>query len=193
MRFRFFAALGVAFALLASPATGSPSNLKVSIDAVRWGAVFVELNASPGCSGVGDTKITFSSRGQSTVNRTDQNVGRCDHVPNYDRAYGPDWEQKGVYGMSRFRPDPDMKPGIYRFRFYVRTNNKLMVGGHFLVQVKRVRPSERINEGSDAFVNYCINEGREIRSSDGRLYCVRPAKDKTKIRQLVVNRKVGTP
>ena len=32
---------------------------------------------------------------------------------------------------------------------------------------------ERIYEGTDAFVNYCIDKGREIRSANGRLFCVR--------------------
>lgn len=32
---------------------------------------------------------------------------------------------------------------------------------------------ERIYEGSDAFVNYCIDHSKEIRSSHGRLYCIK--------------------
>jgi len=36
------------------------------------------------------------------------------------------------------------------------------------------RPQRRIWAYSDAFVNYCINEGVEIKSSGGRLYCLVP-------------------
>jgi len=35
--------------------------------------------------------------------------------------------------------------------------------------------AQRIWHGTDAFVNYCINKNRLIRSSGGRLYCTREA------------------
>lgn len=35
----------------------------------------------------------------------------------------------------------------------------------------RVLAAEQIFQGTDAFINYCINELKEIRSSGGRLYC----------------------
>ena len=40
-------------------------------------------------------------------------------------------------------------------------------------------PTVRIYRGTDAFVNYCIDEGKQIRSSNGRLYCVRPGSTNT--------------
>jgi hypothetical protein len=33
------------------------------------------------------------------------------------------------------------------------------------------RPTHQVWEGSDAFINYCINESQRIRSEGGRLYC----------------------
>ena len=43
-------------------------------------------------------------------------------------------------------------------------------------------PSERIFEGRDAFVNYCINHNRPIRSRGGRLYCVSPGFTERRVR-----------
>lgn len=43
-----------------------------------------------------------------------------------------------------------------------------------LVSRSRYVPAERIFIERDAFVNYCINHNRPIRSRGGRLYCVRP-------------------
>ena len=37
-------------------------------------------------------------------------------------------------------------------------------------------------QGTDAFVNYCINELKEIRSSGGRLYCVKVGLGRFKVR-----------
>lgn len=39
--------------------------------------------------------------------------------------------------------------------------------------IGRPGDTQIIRQGTDAFVNYCINEGKEIRSSGGRLYCVK--------------------
>jgi hypothetical protein len=41
----------------------------------------------------------------------------------------------------------------------------------FLYVYRATHPPKRIYEGSDAFVNVCINRGLEIRSIGGRLYC----------------------
>jgi hypothetical protein len=46
-----------------------------------------------------------------------------------------------------------------------------MVRRHLLL-VTGVTKEHLIYEGSDAFVNYCIDGGHELRSSDHRLYCV---------------------
>lgn len=61
-----------------------------------------------------------------------------------------------------------------------RLRVRLVVGGRLLIQrtilVRRHRTDGyRIWEGTDAFVNVCINQGRVIRSSGGRLYCSIPA------------------
>ena len=61
-----------------------------------------------------------------------------------------------------------------RYRVIVRTRNGRATG-HIAVRVKRTQHvvEERIYEGADAFVNYCIDQGQEIRSHDGRLFCWR--------------------
>jgi hypothetical protein len=45
--------------------------------------------------------------------------------------------------------------------------------GTLIIHRERFWHYERIYEGADAFVNFCIDRSREIRSSGGRLYCVR--------------------
>jgi hypothetical protein len=61
-----------------------------------------------------------------------------------------------------------------RYRVIVRTRNSRATG-RIAVRVKRTQHvvEERIYEGTDAFVNYCIDQGQEIRSHDGRLFCWR--------------------
>lgn len=45
--------------------------------------------------------------------------------------------------------------------------------GWLVIDRQRFWHYERIYEGTDAFVNFCIDRNREIRSHDGRLYCTR--------------------
>lgn len=61
-----------------------------------------------------------------------------------------------------------------RYRVIVRTRDGRATG-RIAVYVKRTQHvvEERIYEGTDAFVNYCIDQGQEIRSHDGRLFCWR--------------------
>jgi len=61
-----------------------------------------------------------------------------------------------------------------RYRVIVRTRSSRATG-RIQVHVKRTQHvvEERIYEGTDAFVNYCIDRGQEIRSLDGRLFCWR--------------------
>ncbi len=58
-------------------------------------------------------------------------------------------------------------------QFEVRQAGRLIAKGQFRIR-DRSRSSRRIYEGSDAFVNYCIDETKAIRSSHDRLYCVNP-------------------
>lgn len=41
-----------------------------------------------------------------------------------------------------------------------------------------------IRQGTDAFINVCINGPNEIKSSNGRLYCVQPAFSSRKVKRL---------
>jgi hypothetical protein len=104
-----------------------------------------------------------------------------------------DWRTQGAKGfkglkISQGTVQPETKftgtgIGIFadghninkRFRIVVRTRDRKATGIlKFRVWTERHWPrEEKIWEGSDAFVNYCINKGKEIRSSGGRLYCVR--------------------
>jgi hypothetical protein len=45
------------------------------------------------------------------------------------------------------------------------------------------RPNTQIiRQGTDAFVNYCINEAQKVYSSGGRLYCVKVGLGRFKVR-----------
>lgn len=61
-----------------------------------------------------------------------------------------------------------------KYRVVVQTKDS-RVTGRIALHVHRVQHvvEERIYEGTDAFVNYCIDKGREIRSRNGRLFCWR--------------------
>lgn len=63
--------------------------------------------------------------------------------------------------------------GAAPMHFRVTQGSKLLAAGRFKME-GRFRPSRKIWEGSDAFVNYCINETRTLRSHHGRLFCVYP-------------------
>jgi hypothetical protein len=58
-------------------------------------------------------------------------------------------------------------------RFSITQTGKSLGSGRFKME-KYSQPSRFIYEGSDAFVNYCINHAQEINSSEGRLYCFYP-------------------
>jgi hypothetical protein len=45
-------------------------------------------------------------------------------------------------------------------------------------------PSQRVFEGTDAFVNFCINDSKMTYSSGGRLFCYRPAFADAEVRAL---------
>lgn len=67
-----------------------------------------------------------------------------------------------VSGFTTFRRE---------YRFELRAVDRRMVG--WVTAANKEAREERIFEGADAFVNFCINRGKEIRSSNGRLYCTR--------------------
>jgi hypothetical protein len=61
-------------------------------------------------------------------------------------------------------------------RYTVSFRGKTLRKGSFKSRTEfdRGKKAYRIYEGSDAFVNYCINKFKTIKSSGGRLYCYHP-------------------
>ena len=66
----------------------------------------------------------------------------------------------GVFGLKNWS----------RFTFTAKQGGRLLGRGSFLARAIE-RPARRIYEGSDAYINYCIDELRTLHSLNGRLYC----------------------
>jgi hypothetical protein len=86
------------------------------------------------------------------------------------------WELRGrtPYGLrvARFK-ELRRRDGQWTYRYRVSFRGRTIRAGRFRVKV-RYTPGYRIWEGTDAFVNVCINDLRRIWSSGGRLYCDEP-------------------
>lgn len=112
--------------------------------------------------------VTFSSGG---VSSTARRVDPCD-----------DWTGGGTRpGFSLHPSDQTLsllatyrRSGTHHLRYVARVGPTTQ--RHTVTIMTRVvhNSGERINQGHDEFVNYCIDHGRVIRSSAGRLYCTRP-------------------
>ncbi len=121
------------------------------------------------------TPVTITLRGGGSHLRI--------HTP---RTCGGRWRKyghvPGVRIQSVFWSHPDESGttllllhgfhSIHReYRFRLRAKGRRLEG--WVTVHETEAREEQIFEGSDAFVNYCINKGKEIRSSGGRLYCYR--------------------
>jgi hypothetical protein len=72
-----------------------------------------------------------------------------------------------------FRAANVNEPKRQLLRWVAIAGNRRVARGTFVVQ-RRYLPARRIWQGTDAFVNVCINRGYTIRSAGGRLYCTDP-------------------
>jgi hypothetical protein len=77
-----------------------------------------------------------------------------------------------------------------RYRFHVLVGSTVIARRWLLVR-QRYHKAYRVWEGTDSFINYCINQGRPIYSSNLRLYCVSPGYASRTIR--VSKRKLTLP
>jgi len=92
------------------------------------------------------------------------------------------WEQsyqpKGDFGSGRkglpLTISADTDPLNFERTYPVRVHFGGRLIRRFLYIYLGSWPPKRIYEGTDAFVNVCINRGLEIRSSGGVLYCETP-------------------
>lgn len=103
-----------------------------------------------------------------------------DHFPGHYVAQHWEWWGKEPSGGKRrnlrLLVRPHHLPKSKTLHFKVRQGNVKFGQGRFKA-VTFGRPRRVIHEGSDAFVNYCINQTRKIRSHRGRLYCVYPGSE----------------
>lgn len=81
------------------------------------------------------------------------------------------WHQTGTAG-SRVNIEMNGDNATQEYRVVARTKDRRRVGW-LTINRQRFWSWQRIYEGTDAFVNYCIDDNREIRSLNGRLYCWR--------------------
>jgi hypothetical protein len=64
---------------------------------------------------------------------------------------------------------------VHRFNYQVWIEPSDLLARGTITTRARFYPSRRIWEGQDAFVNYCIDEGKRIESSYGQLFCRAPS------------------
>jgi hypothetical protein len=100
------------------------------------------------------TTLAWSFRGEDEV------TGEPASTAESNIEIGFDWSESG--GVI-----PRTK---YRVTVVTRDQR---VSRRLLAEASRNGHYERVYEGTDAFVNYCIDRSKEIRSANGRLFCVR--------------------
>lgn len=125
-------------------------------------------NAAPGpvvfrVSGAGATR---------SITLTDQ----CNPAWQPEEAKGNGWslsvsEYKGYF--VEFMPNFNTS-GKRRLHYRVTWNNTTLQHGQFIVYSHHY-PAHRVWEGTDAFVNYCIDKTKKLYSENLRLYCTEPA------------------
>jgi hypothetical protein len=170
--------------------------LERSVEAIRGRAPSVSLDRALGrvefevyrpsaChrAAMGEVSITVShGRTRRTVALNDQ----CGHFTSRGGAAYRKWELRASarYGFrtAQFR-DLRRRTGQWDYRYRITALGRTMKTGRFRV-ITRYRRAYRIWEGTDAFVNVCINDLRRIWSSGGRLYCDEPGFAARRIRLL---------
>lgn len=127
-----------------------------------------------GCELTAERQVTLTATGEDG-RRTFRLAHPCGRWQASGRAGGLGSSRWG--GRSRSAAQlalgASRKPGNYRYQLVARSGGKVLLRRTLLTSFSRW-PARRIWSGTDAFVNYCINENRPIRSSGGRLYCVEP-------------------
>ncbi|MEJ7786881.1 MAG: hypothetical protein WKF96_18935 [Solirubrobacteraceae bacterium] len=89
-------------------------------------------------------------------------------LPGFSVPIEPDREV--AYFSSRWN-----RSGFHRLELSVSVDGRLTKRRAITVEARvRRTPARRIVQGTDAFVNYCINRNRTVRSVNGELYCTRP-------------------
>jgi hypothetical protein len=88
------------------------------------------------------------------------------------QAFGIDPSADGNWPTFELTVPPG-RTETQHYRYTVTVGTALVAKGSITIGT-RFHPSRPIHEGEDAFVNYCIDEGRRVESLEGKLYCFGP-------------------
>lgn len=113
---------------------------------------------------------------------------QCEGSWDARSARASDWSLAGVIDPSWFDGGGEpaeadfwlhgaraIPAALYKYR--VVLNGVVFRRGSFMAE--QIHLASRVYEGTDAFINYCVNHNEAIRSHHGRLYCWRdPARDR---------------
>jgi hypothetical protein len=101
------------------------------------------------------------------------NIGwtREGHIPGGFQPHGTFYSDRG----AEIRVIANGDNGTAEYRVVATTKDR-RVTGWLTINRQRFWHYERVFEGTDAFVNFCIDQSQEIRSAGGRLYCARQSR-----------------
>jgi hypothetical protein len=135
-------------------------------------SVSVAFSAAGGCARTRKVResITVTGSGAnlraSTTDECSQRWTRRGHIPGVSTTT----KRNSSGSVFSFKPGK----ANAKYRLVVRVNGRIVKRGH-LTAVYNHQPANRVWEGTDEFVNYCINDSRPTYSLDLRLYCWNPA------------------
>lgn len=191
MVFRRGAQIATALAMLAAApsaqATGILRPVRNPLVGIGIGNLDFSIGLAPAllCSDGRPVAVTLTL-GDRTKTVTDRFSDPCagKWVKQRDNGFSADWGNFQTDGDPRLVDTPsDPGQGPYasflpvwtgKRRFFYRVS---MPNGTIIAQqtlAASVIPDKRIYQGTDAFVNYCINGAHPIRSLHLRLYCTKP-------------------
>jgi hypothetical protein len=158
--------------LLAQSAAAAPHPTEVLLRPQRNGFETTLLESKKECEGNSTFgRISVSNSAWKMVISTPNictNIGwsREGHIPGGFQPSGTFYSGRGV--VMDVLANGDNGTAEYRV---VATTKDRRVTGWLTINRQRFWHYERVFEGTDAFVNYCIDQSQEIRSAGGRLYC----------------------
>lgn len=87
------------------------------------------------------------------------------------KAKGTTWEfESPLFQDFRFMPEADVESPKETIRISVLSHGRVLVTRN-LVIARYHKPDYQIWQGTDEFVNYCIDSAIKLYSESGRLYC----------------------
>lgn len=152
-----------------------PPKITVAPDA--YGGLQIALDPTVFCPAVGPPQpVVVSASYGSDVARTVVDAKGCDsvrpdpaHSSKNDFSISDSANNSVAIGDFSFQGSSD---SVRHMTYDVTDGSRTLATGRFDVDYT---PASRVTQGSDAFVNYCIDEGATIYSEGGVLVCYEPA------------------